>query len=160
MLAHWDKTFWQRAFWSADTYLNAKIGEISCCPGAIFVVHYGGEHAKLPHLGVKIHEDDLPFWCQRAEVNTETSSRPFGRGVRTTVLPHAIRSRAASRSALRSMKKIICSGSVVAHHLLTLRVAQQPQQTDAFAADGIHRTKMRRFLVGGPLPSGTRVLQE
>ena len=33
-----------------------------------FVVHYGVGNAKLPHLGVKIHEDGLHFWCHRVEV--------------------------------------------------------------------------------------------
>ena len=38
---------------------------------------------------------------------------------------------------------------VVAHHLLTLRVAQQPEQTAVFAVDGIPRTRKRRFFVEG-----------
>ena len=119
------------------------LGDLMLC-WRHFLMHDGGRHAKLPHLGVKMHEDGLHFWCQRAEV------------IQTFILPFQRRSSNDSPPAhdengpLRVGLPVAEEGTliwVITHHLVTLQVAQRPDQTAAFAVDGIHRTKMKRFLV-------------
>ena len=106
-----------------------------------FVVHDGVGHAKLPHLDVKIHEDGFQFW------SIQTLLLPFqGKGSQDS--PPA-RDDNGPLHVVFSVDEEELLLWAITLLLVSLRVAQQPEQTAAFAIDGIHRTKMRRFLVEG-----------
>ena len=85
-------------------------------------MYYGAGNAKLPHFGVKIHEYGLHFWCPHAEV--------------IQALFPLFRERKLAR---QSYEEELLLWVVIAHRLLTLRIAQQPERPSSQVMVSIER---------------------